>query len=96
VPLEEVHPNNLNYHVPSEIHGYWPRLVAKALADNNITPEASQITRIAKNTVEIDDPEAAHKVLRLMDRLDDNDDVQNVSANFNISDEVMTQAEALA
>src|SRR5262245_38676333 len=27
VPLEEVRANNLNYHVPSEIRGYWPRLV---------------------------------------------------------------------
>ena len=34
VPLEEVHANNLNYYVPSEIRGYWPRFVAKALADN--------------------------------------------------------------
>jgi superfamily II DNA/RNA helicase len=34
VPLEEVHANNLNYHVPNEIHGYWPRLVAKALAED--------------------------------------------------------------
>src|SRR5580765_3763477 len=34
VPLEEVHANNLNYHVPSEIHGYWPRLVAKSLAED--------------------------------------------------------------
>ena len=34
VPLEEVHANNLNYHVPAEIRGYWPRLVAKALADD--------------------------------------------------------------
>jgi superfamily II DNA/RNA helicase len=34
VPQEEVHANNLNYHVPSEIRGYWPRLVAKALADD--------------------------------------------------------------
>jgi len=34
VPLEEVHANNLNYHLPSEIRGYWPRLVAKALADD--------------------------------------------------------------
>jgi superfamily II DNA/RNA helicase len=34
VPLEEVHTNNLNYHVPSEIRGYWPRLVAKALAED--------------------------------------------------------------
>jgi superfamily II DNA/RNA helicase len=34
VPLEEVHANNLNYHVPDEIKGYWPRLVAKALAED--------------------------------------------------------------
>src|SRR2546425_9518115 len=34
VPLDEVHANNLNYHVPSEIRGYWPRFVAKALAEN--------------------------------------------------------------
>src|SRR5881227_2292950 len=34
VPLEEVHANNLNFHVPSEIRGYWPRLVAKALAED--------------------------------------------------------------
>ncbi|MCI0535841.1 MAG: DEAD/DEAH box helicase, partial [Verrucomicrobiales bacterium] len=34
VPLEEVHANNLGYHVPSEIRGYWPRLVAKALAED--------------------------------------------------------------
>ncbi|MSU59526.1 MAG: DEAD/DEAH box helicase [Pedosphaera sp.] len=34
VPLEEVHANNLNYHVPTEIRGYWPRLVAKSLAED--------------------------------------------------------------
>lgn len=34
VPLDEVYANNLNYHVPSEIRGYWPRLVAKALAED--------------------------------------------------------------
>src|SRR5213596_2037586 len=34
VPLEEVHANNLNYHLPSDIRGYWPRLVAKALAED--------------------------------------------------------------
>ena len=34
VPLEEVHTNNLSYHVPTEIRGYWPRLIAKALAEN--------------------------------------------------------------
>jgi superfamily II DNA/RNA helicase len=34
VPQEEIHANNLNYHVPSDIRGYWPRLVAKSLADD--------------------------------------------------------------
>src|SRR2546429_2366066 len=34
VPLEEVHANNLNFHLPSEIRSYWPRLVAKALAED--------------------------------------------------------------
>ncbi len=34
VPLEEVYANNLNFHVPNEIRGYWPRVVAKALADD--------------------------------------------------------------
>jgi superfamily II DNA/RNA helicase len=34
VPLEEVQANNLNVHVPSDIRGYWPRLVAKALAED--------------------------------------------------------------
>ncbi len=34
VPLEEVHANNLSYHLPSEIRGYWPRLAAKALAED--------------------------------------------------------------
>jgi len=34
VPLEEVQANNLNFHVPGEIEGYWPRLAAKALAED--------------------------------------------------------------
>ncbi len=34
VPLEEVETGRLNVHVPSEVKGYWPRLVAKALSEN--------------------------------------------------------------
>src|SRR5947199_9591758 len=34
VPLEEVHASHLSYHVPSEIKGYWPRLIAKSLAED--------------------------------------------------------------
>jgi hypothetical protein len=34
VPQEEVDASQLNYHVPAEIRGYWPRLAAKALAED--------------------------------------------------------------
>ena len=34
VPLEEVNANNLNYRVPSDVKGYWPKFVAKALAED--------------------------------------------------------------
>jgi superfamily II DNA/RNA helicase len=34
VPLEEVHANSLSYHLPTNVRGYWPRLVAKALAED--------------------------------------------------------------
>jgi YebC/PmpR family DNA-binding regulatory protein len=84
---EDVQPAGDKFEVTCDPAAY--RDVSKALADAGITPEASQITRIAKNTVDINDADSAQKVLKLMERLDDHDDVQNVSANFNIPDEVL-------
>jgi YebC/PmpR family DNA-binding regulatory protein len=64
--------------------------VADALAQHGIETEMSQITRLPKTTVDLD-AETARKVLKLMERLDDHDDVQNVSANFNIPQEAMAE-----
>ena len=64
--------------------------VAKTLAGAGIKPELSQITRVPQNTVDLDAP-TARKVLKLLEGLDDHDDVQNVSANFNIPDDVMAE-----
>jgi len=44
---------------------------------------------LPKTTVEIEDEATARKVLRLMDALDDNDDVQDVFANFDIPERVL-------
>jgi YebC/PmpR family DNA-binding regulatory protein len=62
----------------------------KALQAAGITPEVSRITRLPKSTVDLD-ADNARKILKLMERLDDHDDVQNVSANFNIPDAVMKE-----
>ncbi|NES71571.1 MAG: YebC/PmpR family DNA-binding transcriptional regulator, partial [Okeania sp. SIO2D1] len=47
---------------------------------------------IASNTVEVTDPDQARSLLKLMDALDDLDDVQNVTANFDIANEVISAA----
>mgnify|MGYP001082709958 CR=1 FL=1 len=62
--------------------------VRNALDEAGIPVNHSEVTRIAGSTVKLEE-DAARKVLRLMDALDDQDDVQNVSANFDISDDVM-------
>jgi YebC/PmpR family DNA-binding regulatory protein len=52
------------------------------------TLEAS-VSRIPKNTVEVTDEKPAKALLKLLESLEDHDDVQNVSANFDIDDELM-------
>ena len=64
--------------------------VGDALRKAGIEPDSGEITRIAKDFVDLD-ADTARKVLKLLERLDDHDDVQNVSANFNIPDEVMAE-----
>lgn len=65
--------------------------VSAALAKAGIEPEVSELGRVPKNTVDVEDPEVARKILKLMNRLDDHDDVQSVSSNFNIPEAVMAQ-----
>ena len=64
--------------------------VSDAFDAAELTPESKEITRIPNNTVGLD-LDGARKVLKLMELLDDHDDVQSVSANFDIPDEVMAQ-----
>ena len=60
------------------------------LEQAGITPASASVTRIPQNTVDLD-AEAARKVLALIDALDDHDDVQGVSANFDVSAEVLAE-----
>ncbi len=55
-----------------------------------IPTDMAEISQIPANTVELD-ADASRKILKLMDALEDNDDVQNVTANFNIPDEIMEE-----
>jgi YebC/PmpR family DNA-binding regulatory protein len=62
----------------------------ETLRQAGLEPESTEITRIPTTTVDLD-ADAARQVLKLLEALDDHDDVQGVSANFNIPDDVMAE-----
>ncbi|MCW2621446.1 MAG: hypothetical protein JWL64_1048 [Frankiales bacterium] len=65
--------------------------VRLAATDAGLTVESADIAWLPTLTVPLED-EVARKVLKLVDALDDLDDVQNVWANFDVSDEVLADA----
>ena len=66
--------------------------VKTALTEQNWPVQNAELAFSAQNTVSLDG-EDAKKMLKLMDALEDHDDVQNVSANFDIADEVLAEIE---
>jgi YebC/PmpR family DNA-binding regulatory protein len=62
--------------------------VRTALQDAGIDYDSAEAGFVPSVTVELDE-EAAGKVFRLIDALEDCDDVQNVYANYDVSDEVL-------
>ncbi|HXH58327.1 YebC/PmpR family DNA-binding transcriptional regulator [Iamia sp.] len=74
---------------PTELHA-----VRTALEEGGVAVESSDLVMVAANLVPLDDSGAARSVLALIDTLEDNDDVQDVHANFDISDEVFATLDA--
>ena len=63
--------------------------VRQAIEAAGFAVESAELTMMPKTTVAIGDESAAKKLLRLIEALEDNDDVQEVWANFDIPDEVL-------
>ena len=61
--------------------------VKEALAAANIPVEAGEITHLPSNTIPVEG-EAAQKIVKLIDALEDNDDVQSVSHNAELPESV--------
>ncbi len=64
--------------------------VKKMIEDNKIPIESGEITMIPKNTVKVEGSQA-ERLLKLMEILEEHDDVQNVYANFDIDFEKLEQ-----
>jgi YebC/PmpR family DNA-binding regulatory protein len=66
--------------------------VRQSIEAADIAVESAQITMAPKTTVTVDDEGDARKLVRLMDALEENDDVQDVYANFDIPERVLEAA----
>ena len=75
-----------HYEITTAVENF--EAVRKALEDGGVPMELTEITRIPQNTVSIDEKKGK-ALLKLMDILDDHDDIQKAYSNFDISDEVM-------
>lgn len=62
--------------------------VKAALIKAKLTPAEGSVQMLPKNTVKVEGDEA-EKIIKLMNALEDHDDVQNVSANFDIDDTLL-------
>jgi YebC/PmpR family DNA-binding regulatory protein len=66
-------------------------VVREALEAAGITVLSAESTMISSTTIEVNEPEEAKKILRIMDALEEHDDVQDVYSNFDIPDEILTE-----
>ena len=69
---------------PESLHA-----VRGALEQSGVTIESAESTMVPKTEVSIEDETTARKVVRLMDELEENDDVQAVYSNFDIPERVL-------
>ncbi len=68
--------------------------VQSALKEAGFNIQSARVTMVPKTTVKLEDEKTAQQMLRLMETLEDHDDVQQVYANFDIPDEIMERVSA--
>ena len=88
---ENFEANGENFTVTTEPHDVGA--VRNALEGFGAKVLSMELTLVPQNLIPVDSEAEAKKILRLMDAIDDHDDVQNVFSNFDIADEVMAAYE---
>ncbi len=65
--------------------------VKKAIDESEIPIESAELSMIPQNTIPVEDVETARKLLNLIDEFEDHDDIQNVYANYDIPNDILSQ-----
>lgn len=76
-----------SYSISAELDKF--ETVRQQLQDQGIPIASFEVAMLPSTSIEVTDPEMAARIIRLMEALEDHDDVQNVYANFDIPDELL-------
>ena len=91
---EDVQMHTENYEVLTDPHQF--EAVHKAIEAKGIKPQSAEIAQLPSTSVPVTDEKTARAVLTLIEALEDNDDVQNVYSNEDISDDILDKVDAAA
>jgi len=83
---EDMRKEDDSFEIVSETNSFEE--VKRALTDRKIAIQSAELTMYPKNTVKVGEKEA-EQLLKLMDVLEDHDDVDNVYSNFDIDEEIL-------
>ena len=84
---EDIVDENDTYTVLTTVENF--QKVVEGLEAEGFKPQTAEFTRIPQNTVPVTDEKTAQQIMKLLDKLEEHDDVQNVYMNFDIPDEIM-------
>lgn len=84
---EDISEEDEEYKVITSVENF--QKVVEGLEKEKFKSLNAELTRLPQNNIEITDEKIASQILRLLEKVEEHDDVQNVYSNFDISDEIL-------
>ena len=84
---DDIQEEDEEYKVITSVENF--QTVVEGLEKEDFKNSNAELTRLPENTIEITDETIASQILKLLEKIEEHDDVQNVYSNFDISDEIL-------
>ena len=84
---DDIQEEDEEYKVLTSVDNF--QAVVEGLEKEGFKSKDAELTRLPQNTIEITDEKIANQILKLLEKIEEHDDVQNVYSNFDISDEIL-------
>ena len=88
---DDIQEEEEEYKVITSVENF--QAVVEGLEKEGFKGTNAELTRIPENTIEVTDEKIASQILKLLEKIEEHDDVQNVYSNFDISDDILQKLE---